>query len=279
MSDPLRRAAAWATVGSLARTLEGVAPIAPLKGVLLEVGARPGRAARMADVDVLVPEDRYEAAHAALERAGIRCIARDRDDRARTFSGGVPATVDLHRRLFKTGLFRMPTRALFERALLDEESYGAPVWILDPLDTYAHLLGHAISGRQPAAGRAKALRDMRAFAEHHGLEARRTADHLRRAGMGRAARLLLTEADPSDPFARAVLDALPTDPLGRALAPLARRALEPARPNLVRTLGVHGLNESLPRGVLSLASHLLRGAHQRWIDPDPPGITNDPRRP
>lgn len=278
MTDTLRRAAAWATVGSLARALEGVAPIAPLKGVLLEVGARPGRAARMADVDVLVPEDRYEAAHAALDRAGIRCIARDRDDRARTFSGSVPATVDLHRRLFKTGLFRLRTDALFARATLDEETYGAPVWLLDPLDTYAHLVGHAISGRQAAPGRAKALRDLRAFAEHHGLEARRTADHLHGAGMARAARLLLAEAPERDPFSRALLEALPRDPVATALVPLARRALEPSRPPLVRTLGVHGLNESLPRGALSLASHLLRGAHQRWIDPDPPGITHDPRR-
>jgi len=274
----MRRAAAWAAIGALARTLEGVAPIAPLKGVLLEVGARPGRAAKMADVDVLVPEDRYEAAHATLEAAGFRCIARDRDDRARTFSGGVPATVDLHRRLFKTGLFRMPTEALFGRASLDETTYGAPVWILDPLDTYAHLLGHAISGRQPASGRAKALKDMRAFAEHHGLEAQRTAQHLRSVGMTRAAHLLLPEAEGADAFARAVLDALPKDPLGQLLAPLARRALERRRPVLVRTLGVHGLNDTLPRAALSLASHLLRGAHRRWIDPDPPGINHDPRR-
>ncbi len=277
MSDPLRRAAAWATVGSLARTLEGVAPIAPLKGVLLEVGASPGRAARMADVDVLVPEARYEAAHEALERAGVRCIARDRDDRARTYSGGVPATVDLHRRLFKTGLFRMPTAALFARATRDETSYDAPVWILDPMDTYAHLLGHAVSGRQAAAGRAKALRDLSRWAEHHGLEARRTADHLAAMGLARAARLLLAEAE-SDAFAHAVLDALPADPLGALLVRLARRALEPHRPAVVRTLGVHGLNESVPRGTRSLASHLLRGAHQRWIDPDPPGIDSDPRR-
>ncbi|MBO6937160.1 MAG: nucleotidyltransferase family protein [Deltaproteobacteria bacterium] len=276
MSRALRRAAAWAAVGQLARVLDGIAPIAPLKGVLLDLEASPGRAARMADVDVLVPEASYLAAHDALERAGIRCVARDRDDRARTYSGGISATIDLHRRLFKSGLFRLPTTELFARARRDHETYDAPVWILDPLDTYAHLLGHAISGRQPASGRGRALADLDAWARHHGLEATRTARHLETVGMARAARLILPEA-PRDPFAHSVLEALPKDPVGAALAPLARRALEPARSPLVRTLAVHALNESLPRGAASLASHLLHGAHQRWIDRDPPGITIDPQ--
>ena len=277
MSDAMRRAAAWAAVGSLARILEGVAPIAPLKGVLLEVGSSPGRAARMADIDVLVPEDRYLAAHRALEAAGARCVARDRDDRARTFSGGVPATVDLHRRLFKAGLFRAPTADLFGRATPDDATYGSRVWMLDPRDTYAHLLGHAVSGRQTEAGRAKALRDLHAWAQHHRLDPAKLARHLERLGMGRAARLVLSEA--RDDVAHAVRGALRPDPVGERMARLARRALEPSRPTLVRTLGVHALNETLPRGARSLASHLLHGLHQRWIDRDPPGITIDPREP
>ncbi len=277
MSDPLRRAAAWAAVGRLARILEGVAPIAPLKGVLLEMGASPGRASHMADVDILVPEETYESAHSALERAGIHCVARDRDDRARTYSGGVPATVDLHRRLFKTGLFRLPTADLFARATVDDATYGAPVRILDPLDVYAHLLGHAISGRQAAEGRARARRDLRTWSEHAGLDATRIARHLASVGMARAARLLLSEAEPGDAFARAVLEALPPDPLGGLVVWVGRRALDTRNRTLVRTVGVHALNATLPRGALSLASHLLRGAHQRWIDPEPAGIKADPR--
>lgn len=276
MTDALRRAAAWATVGALARLLEGVAPIAPLKGAVLEMGASPGRAARMADVDVLVPEEAYEAAHAALSAAGVRCVARDRDDRARTYTGGLPATVDLHRRLFKTGLFRVPTRDLFARATRDEETYGAPLWLLDPRDTYAHLLGHAVAGRHSPAGRRKARRDLAEWAAHAELAPARVARHLDHLGMGRAARLVLSEAEPEDGFSRAVLAGLRGDPLGAALANTAGWAIEPGRGPLLQTLGVHALNATLPRGAFSLASHLLRGAHQRWIDRDPPGIAVDP---
>ena len=275
MSDSLRRAAAWAAVGRLARLLAGVAPIAPLKGALLEMGASPGRAARMADVDVLVPEGAYESAHGALERAGVHCVAMDRDDRARTYGGAIPATIDLHRRLFKRGLFRLPTAALFARATRDDATYGAPVWILDPRDTYAHLLGHAISGRQAAPGRARALRDLRAWSKHAGLDAAATAAHLASVGMGRAARLLLAEAQPDDTFAHRVLEALPPDPLSGLVVRIGRRALEAGNPTLVRTAGVHALNATLPRGAASLASHLLHGARKRWIDPDPPGIEID----
>ena len=272
MKPDLRRAGALITAGAAVRALDGVAPVAPLKGALIELTAAPGRLARAADVDLLVPEDRFDDAERALWEAGFRRVARDRDDRARTFGGPFPVAVDLHRRLFKRGLFRMPTSDLFRRAREDRTHFsGSPVHLLDPRDAYAHAVGHAAGA--PTVGSVATLPgDLAALVRHHRLQPTAVASHLRALGLRRAARFAL--GGLADDFSRAVLRALPMDPVGALVSGVIRwrvgdpsdpRARVGAGPGLAirRALAVHALNDTLPRAALSVAAHLVQGAHQR----------------
>ena len=265
MKARFRRANALVTLDAAVRALDGTCPVAPLKGALLELTADPGRAADVSDVDILVPADRYDAADAALRSAGFRRVARDRDDRARTFVGQ-PVAVDLHRRLFKQGLFRVETEQLFARARLDEASLGAPVWLLDPRDAVAHAVGHAASGRVDSRMTRQLTSDVEALARAHTLEARAVAEHLGRTGLRRAARYALARL--ASPFARAVLRELAVDPLGRGLAGLAH-ALAGTQLPPARLAAQHVLNDTLPRGAVSLASHVIHGAHRRLVAGEP----------
>ena len=252
----LGRVGAWATVKIVAETLQGVSRVAPLKGALLDATVLPGRAARTVDVDLLVEPGAFHDAHRRLVQAGFRWLATDRDDRARTYAGMAPRTVDLHRSLFKRGLYRMDVGEVWERTTLDESLFDFPVQRLDPRDAYAHAVGHAASGAATPLGVAHA--DLRALAPT--VSARAVATHLVTLGLSRAARFVL---DADDPFMSAVLSRLPPDPMGARLVSLARRGWGDDKPRLARAASAHLLNDTIPRGARSLASHLLRGVRQR----------------
>jgi hypothetical protein len=212
----LRLASALAVrhaVGEVARVLApaGIVPLV-LKGALLQsvYGADP--AERVAsDVDLLVPPERFEEAHACLVAAGFRPEWREPDDRERVLT--VPEgrlQVDLHRALFHDGQFALPTASLLARAMRDETSFDAPVLVPHPLDLFAHLVGHGAE-TYLAQRRIHHPGDIDLVASRAGLDAMTTAGHLVRHGLGSAAGwwLPLVEAVHPSAFVRAVVEALP----------------------------------------------------------------------
>ncbi len=251
------RAKVLITLERAVGALDGVSPVAPLKGALLELTCDPGRAARVADVDLLVPEGHFDAAERALVGRGFTRVARDRDDRARTFGGHLVA-VDLHRRLFKWGLFRMSTAEVFARSRVDRELLGVPVHLLDPYDVATHAIGHAAGGPLDARRRERLRSDLAALGSTGTLDPGHLAGLLQARGMGRAARYAL---DASREFDARVLAALGRDRVGRWLAAAAPVGMRAGR--LGPVVAQHALNASLARGVLSLGSHLIHGARQR----------------
>jgi hypothetical protein len=241
----------------------GILPM-PLKGVLLQQIVYPDPAERLlSDADVLVPHRRFDDAVGALRAAGHRI---DPEGRAGVATKGPSARleVDLHRRLFSPGLYRLSGRHMFARGRIDERVFDGVVVIPDPLDLYAHLVGNFAKGRHVAEDTPQ-LRDFSAVASRFGLCARAVARHLEMHGLARAARYSLgTAADSGDDFARHVLDALRADPLGRLSADAARRLTgrlgSGATPSLVAP---HLVNRSLPRGAVSAVVHVALGLRSR----------------
>ncbi len=197
--------------------------VMPLKGVWLQACVYRGRGLRtITDVDLLVQEHCYERALDAMTQAGWR--RRSSDTRETSLAHAeLELPVDLHRRLFTPGAFRLPTAELFARARADSATFGVALQAPDPLDVYAHMLGHSVKSRlrldEPAA-----FVDFRAMAEAWVLDPRVCAHHLERAGMARAARFAfgeLAEA-PGQGFLRALLESLRPDPRGERVVALAR---------------------------------------------------------
>lgn len=212
----LRVASAMAVrhaVGEVARILApaGIMPMV-LKGALIQnvYGADPVQ--RVAsDVDLLVPPERFDEAHARLVDAGYRPEWREPDDRERILSvpgGGLQ--IDLHRTLFHDGQFALPTEALLARAMVDAHSFDAPVLVPEPLDLFAHLVGHGAE-TYLAQRRVHHPSDLELVATKAGLEARGVAEHLERCGLAFAACWWLPMANEEHPslFVRELLASLP----------------------------------------------------------------------
>lgn len=247
--------AARELLGRLARTLGGAGiDVMPLKGVLLQLTIYEDPATRpIADLDALVPEARFDEALALLIADGLT-PRRTRADFARPLHDRrLGFTVDLHRRLFSRGRYRLATAGVFARARRDPALLGGAVLRMDPLDLYAHLVGKAASDAITSDHRQR-LEDLRRVRHHHELRAAPVAAHLSRHGLARAARYampLLARSDPGDPFPYDVVDALPPDVVGDALVVLARN---------LRTRGVGLLlDRSLPAAIVS-AAHAARGS-------------------
>jgi hypothetical protein len=247
------------------RAAEAFAPegirVMPLKGVLLQklVYREPARRA-LSDVDLLVPEPGYERATAALHALGFRVVREtERERELRDPRGGPP--IDLHRALFSPGQFRMPASDLFARARRDNALFSAPVWVPDPHDLYAHLVGH-LALTFLFVHRVHHPEDLGAVADRFGLDPIACAAHLRRCGIARAARYALALADEASPdaFARKVAAALGEDLPGELLARGVLAVVPQLRP--FSTLGL------LPRHVLhrtpaSAARALARALERR----------------
>lgn len=229
-------------------------PLVPLKGVYLQARVyecpeqRPIR-----DVDVLVPEHRFDAARERLVAAGWRWQAVNASEATAT-SPAHALPLDVHRRLFAPGAFDLATVDVFARTRPDRTRFGVEVWMPDPLDVLAHLVGHFVKSRSGPEDHVH-LRDFAELARAHALAPVACARHLERAGLARAARYALGLAAQSspDPFARDVLGALRGDPVGTTLASLARRArTQVPRGSALAALPGYLLEPSLVRGVSSL---------------------------
>jgi hypothetical protein len=171
--------------------------------------------------------------------------------------------IDLHREPLVRGLFRLTNDDLFARGHTDDALFGARVVLPDPLDLYAHLLGHFTKGRLDASNTMH-LADFAAVATRYDLAPSSCARHLVACGMGRAARYVLALAAEiaGDTHARETLAALPFDPLGDVLALAARRAFA-GGPRAAQVLALHALAETLPRGARSGARHVVEGGARR----------------
>jgi hypothetical protein len=236
-------------------------PVMPLKGALLArwVYAAPGERVGT-DVDLLVPEPRFDDALRSLAAAGfaVKINAFNRSE-AYARAPWAPVDIDLHRALFGPGRYRLPTADVFARGRPDRDLFGAPVILPDPLDAVAHAVGHAASDHLPETART-AARDVARIAAAFALDPARCARHLEATGLGRAARYTLGLCARDVPFAGEVLRRLRPDPFGALLAGAARgmACRAGASPWIGRAAGLL-TNDGLLRnaGVLTAA----RGRH------------------
>jgi Uncharacterised nucleotidyltransferase len=195
-------------------------PVMPLKGIWLQrlVYADP-RQRMISDVDVLVPEHHYEQAQASLMAAGWKLRSSNVAESSYT-APDWRLPLDLHRRLFTRQSFRLSTADMFARGREDTKLFGAPVVLPDPLDGFAHVLGHFVKSRGYASAADNALRDLPLMAAKLQLDPQLCAQRLAQCGMARAARYALPLIASSDQaaFGPAVLHHLPNDPPGSAIA-------------------------------------------------------------
>jgi Uncharacterised nucleotidyltransferase len=247
-----------AVLDAAVRVLEPLAiAVMPLKGIWLQefVYADP-RERRITDVDVLVPDGQHPRALAALKAAGWQFQGGNVAE-VSFIAPGLPLPLDLHAALFAHGAFRMPVAALFERGRAGAEAFGTRVHLPDPLDVFAHLVGHFVKGRGGRDSEARALRDFPAFLARYAFAPETVARHLQRCGMARASRYALQcvpEELDSNRGCRAVLDALDADVVGSACA-TAMLALRNRVSSHARVAMLPGfvLDRSLLRGARSAA--------------------------
>jgi hypothetical protein len=217
----------------------------------------------MLDVDVLVRSFERERAERILTAAGLEVVART--STATTLRDReLGLDLDLHSGLVEPELFRIDADAIVDRSSEDRALFGFLVRVPERKDLYAHLVAHFARGRSNANDRRR-LRDFALVARALPMGAEELAAHLTDLGLGRAARYALAlAAREGDPFARAVLDALPSDPVGEGLSRVSRRWLSRyAGSSPLAVPALHLLNTTLPAGARSLLTHGLRGASSR----------------
>jgi hypothetical protein len=242
-------------------------PVLPLKGVLFQqlLYADPVARALM-DVDVLVPERQFERAIRVLVAAGFRARSAGRSlcECALTSPRGM--SVDLHRRLFSRGRYKLTTEAVFRRSTQNLDLLGTPLQLAHPHDIAAHLVGKFVSDHE-AHGPGPRLLELARWLRHCAIDPQRLARHLRACGMSRAARYTFArgvELD-IDPCFRAALAALPGDALGQACCGVARASIPRLKGGALGALPAHLLNESLPRGAASLALSAAERLRYAWL--------------
>jgi hypothetical protein len=173
----------------------------------------------ISDVDVLVPEPLYERAQASLLAAGWKLRSANVCESSYV-APDWRLPLDLHRNLFTRQSFRLATADVFARGREDSTLFGAALVLPDPLDGFAHVLGHFVKSRGYDSAADNALRDLPLMAAKFQLDPQRCAQHLVECGMARAARYALPLMASNDPaaFGPAVLRHLPKDLPGSLIA-------------------------------------------------------------
>jgi hypothetical protein len=188
-------------------------PVMPLKGMWLQqVVYASVYERRMSDLDLLVPENRYKDAGDVLRAAGWRCSSWNTWE-ATFCSPRYALPIDLHCELFPAGSFNMPTADLFRRGRRDREMFGVELVLPNPLDVFAHLVGHFAKCQIARVLEPKLGPELAKLATTFQLEPDALARHLEMCGMARAARYALVVAARSDSsqFCQRVADALKLD--------------------------------------------------------------------
>ncbi|HKP63391.1 MAG TPA: nucleotidyltransferase family protein [Polyangiales bacterium] len=254
VSHLVGRAVLEAAAGALAqRSIR----LMPLKGIWLQerVYAADPAERPITDVDVLVPEGDYARAIELLCAAGFRLLSSD-VWQAALLAPGLPLPLDLHKRVFARAAFRMPTAELFARGTRDRRRFGVELVLPDPLDVFAHLVGHFVKSRGGRDSAPFRLRDFARLAEGARLDPERTARHLMHCRLARASRYVLScvpdALDPSG-FCAATLARLPRDPAGEVCASTMLRLRDRVGPR-ARLAALPGfvLEPSLGAAVVSL---------------------------
>jgi hypothetical protein len=264
-SDAKRLATrAFVTAVSARETLADVArelaraeiPVMPLKGALLQLDVYASDPAQrlLTDVDVLVPESSFVAAMQRLAQRGYRPLSAGPSWIEAAFAAPRGLPVDLHRRLFCPLRYRLPTHEVFQRARRDRGMLGVSIWLPDPLDTAAHLIGKFVTDHVTRDATDRFV-DLEALVRHHGLAPDALADHLSRCGLARAARYVLGRGERARgaPLYRAVLQHLPSTSLDVSIATLAGPLCAALDGGPLAALPAHLLNTSLWRGAASLS--------------------------
>ena len=242
-------------------------PVIPLKGVLFQQLLYEDPAQRpLMDVDVLVPEAAFERAIAVLLQAGFAPLSAGRSliECALTAPRGM--TVDLHRRLFSRGRYKLATVDVFRRSRRDAALLGVPLYIAHPHDTAAHLIGKLVSDHEAYDARAR-LAELARWVEHCAIDPGRLVRHLRACGMSRAARYAFRRGAEllDEPFFPAALAALPSDRLGSAYVSAARVTFPVLGSSGWAALPAHLLNASLVRGGASFALSAAARLRHAWL--------------
>lgn len=230
--------------------------IMPVKGVLLQkLVYGPEVFRSISDVDLLVPEGRFEDAHATLTDAGFETARWERGhwQAVMRHPAGPPLSIDLHRRLTRTSRARLTISGLFERGITDGRLFGASVRIPSPVDLFAHLLLHATLD-WISLDHLHRPQDFGAVAAALSLDVRRCADHLAEQGLLTHALVVLPVVleKIADGFVEALLDRVKAtaDPRSRVAARVIafthRRSPVDALP---RRLGALTLAPSLSRAL------------------------------
>jgi hypothetical protein len=240
-------------------------PVLPLKGAFFQLFLYEDPAERViSDLDLLVPEPRFERAVEVLLGAGYHAVKVGKSLMEATLLSPRGFPVDLHRRLFSGGRYRLPTADVFARSSEDRELIGVALQLAHPLDTAAHLVGKFASDHVQLDALSR-IAELAKLAHHYELEAELFVDHLLLVGMLRAAHYTFSLGVEliEDPFVDRVLALLPRDALTVACVTTARIAGERfGEGSLVAGLSAHLLNESLPAAAASVARSLLeRGRH------------------
>jgi hypothetical protein len=196
----------------------------PLKGALFAFWLYPKPSLRLGDdVDLLVREEHFHGAIAALGSAGFLIAPGPASPYQRSLRPpAVPVVIDLHRSLFPSGYYRLSTAELFERGCEDRNFFPLPAILPSPYDAYAHLVGHAAAGHLSRLSPV-ARRDLSLLALRFELDDRRMAEHLKKTGLARAALYTLGCLGPVDSFAERVVEHLSGSGLDLFLAGLAFR--------------------------------------------------------
>jgi Uncharacterised nucleotidyltransferase len=231
-------------------------PVMVLKGALLqlEVYASDPAQRTLTDVDVLVPEPCFFAALAHLRGCGFRPRSAGPSWIEAALDGPRGLPVDLHRRLFCPLRYGLTTPAVFQRARCDHRALGVSIWLPDPLDTAAHLIGKLVTDHV-GCDAADRFADLEALARHHRLAPDALARHLSHNGLSRAARHVLGrgERERDDPLYAAALRHLPASPVDAAVAALVGPLCGAFERGPLAALPAHLLNTSLPRGAASFS--------------------------
>ncbi len=228
----------------------------PIKGVLLQQWVYDSPAKRpTTDIDLLIRRDDQHNAHRLLLDQGYRFVETCRSRVARVYQSPWGLSIDLHHRIFPYGRFAMPTEGIIQRSTYDTQLFDAPIRRMHALDLFAHMLGK-LTGDHADLNDARRLQDMREIPQALKLDAQETADHLLQCDLHRAAYYvlaMLSRQQPLEPWLQQLRQALPRDPLGKALAWTAVTTVSRLHSsNRLGAIATHTLGGSLLKSIAGL---------------------------